>query len=54
MCEKVYCLRCNRVVDGDGSLKVIKTGFRRVNGVDYPLALCIDGKHSSAANNSSA
>lgn len=40
----MYCLKCEQLVENDSVLKsgglVFVTGFRRIDGVNYPLAIC--------------
>lgn len=38
--ERVFCIRCRRLREQRELHEVFRTGFHRINGVNYPLALC--------------
>lgn len=40
--EMVWCLLRGELVEASECIFIFRTGFRRVNGADYPLARCAD------------
>ena len=36
----IYCLSCDSLHASQHVSRQFTTGFRRINGVDYPLGLC--------------
>lgn len=36
----IYCLACDCLHSSQHVSRQFTTGFRRINGVDYPLGLC--------------
>lgn len=41
--QQIYCLVCRELRAPNDAMKVMRTGFKRIGGVDYHLGLC--GKH---------
>lgn len=49
--NSTWCLICCRILDVNQCLHVFRTGFKQIDGVNYPLAICSQcGEHSPLAH----
>ncbi|GMA63836.1 hypothetical protein NZD89_00695 [Alicyclobacillus fastidiosus] len=38
--EVAYCIKCSCFKDREQMVQIFKTGFVRVDGVDFPMGIC--------------